>query len=159
MLALDRWREEGGGHSFWDDGVWWYRWRRRWWQPRWWWCELVDDHSFWGGSVVISMTAVLVATTMVVMWTSRWSQWVGEETPAGDLGELAWILNQSPPSTKVKLYSQKKEWKAQLFGLWYVKSDGDKVLFCKIRWHVHIVFNLWIWLIGSKTATLGSEQL
>ena len=45
LLALDRWREEGGEHSFWDGGVWWYRWRRWWWQPRWWWCELVGDHS------------------------------------------------------------------------------------------------------------------
>ena len=84
------------------------------------WCELVDDHSFWGGSVVISMTAAMVATTMVVMWTSRWSQWVGEETPAGDLGGAA--VDTQPVHTidQSQAVFSKKERKAQLFGLWYM---------------------------------------
>ena len=139
--------------------VWWYRWRRRWWQPRWWWCELVGDHSFWGGSVVISMTAVLVATTMVVMWTSRWSQWVGDKTPAGYLGGAG--VDTQPVHTidqSQTIFSKKGMESTIIWTVVHVKSDNDEVLFCKIRWHAHIVFNLWIWLIGSKTATLG-EQL
>ena len=58
---------------------------------------------------------------------------MGDETPAGDLGEAG--VDTQPVHTidQSQAVFSKKEWKTQLFGPWYVKSDGYKVLVFKIR--------------------------
>ena len=58
---------------------------------------------------------------------------MGDETPAGDLGEAGVDTQPVHNIDQSQAEFSKKERKTQLFELWYVKSDGDKVLVFKIR--------------------------